>query len=325
VAIGPPSAEESFRKIEEHFHKAGAVCLTFETFVDRCFRGSGTLLLKQGDKANLTYTFGGKNRLCFVSDGTKMKYIFEPDDGPPKTMDDDTPRPLWREIGVIRFGPFEGVQYAGFLDRYAKGSELDRFVKKSLHLSNFAATEDQEGQKILTYRIMFDEECRGDVRLWYDPKSCKPLRREIRHRFWPPEGSAERVTETHEDFTLDADIPEEKLKLAIIQEFIRDGARIDLARLGLREIGTALSVYAKDIGEYPTTEQGLDVLLVEPKKGAGSKNWKGPYLSGKQAVTDPWGQPYVYTCPLEKNPFGYYLFSTGPDGKAGTRDDIYPQ
>src|SRR5262245_1749413 len=37
---------------------------------------------------------------------------------------------------------------------------------------------------------------------------------------------------------------------------------------------------------------------------------------------DPWGQPYQYRCPGEKNTDSVDIWSGGPDKKLGTGDDI---
>ncbi|MBE7558282.1 type II secretion system protein GspG [bacterium] len=37
---------------------------------------------------------------------------------------------------------------------------------------------------------------------------------------------------------------------------------------------------------------------------------------------DPWGNAYVYEYPGRHNERGYDLMSLGPDGRAGTEDDI---
>jgi hypothetical protein len=53
---------------------------------------------------------------------------------------------------------------------------------------------------------------------------------------------------------------------------------------------TAIQNYRKDVGEYPSTEQGFKVLL----NGDGISNWKGPYVSEFVPDTDPWGTPFIY-------------------------------
>ncbi|MBQ2335504.1 MAG: type II secretion system protein GspG, partial [Victivallales bacterium] len=47
----------------------------------------------------------------------------------------------------------------------------------------------------------------------------------------------------------------------------------------------------------------------------------GPYLV--QLFDDPWGRDYVYEAPADEGALPR-LFSLGPDGLAGTRDDLRP-
>lgn len=84
---------------------------------------------------------------------------------------------------------------------------------------------------------------------------------------------------------------------------------------------SALDMYEADNGNYPSTEQGLQALRVQPTTDPVPKNWKGPYLK-KDVPVDPWGNVYVYTYPGTHNPSGYDLYSLGPDGQDGTDDDI---
>jgi general secretion pathway protein G len=64
---------------------------------------------------------------------------------------------------------------------------------------------------------------------------------------------------------------------------------------------------------YPTTEEGLKVL-VEPPSG-GDKKWRGPYV--KQIRSDPWGNPYQYKCPGMHHTSSFDLWSRGADGADG--------
>jgi general secretion pathway protein G len=82
--------------------------------------------------------------------------------------------------------------------------------------------------------------------------------------------------------------------------------------------GTALDAYEVDMGSYPQGKSGLSALVQQPRDASG---WRGPYLQ-KEIPLDPWGNPYVYECPGKNNPTGYDLSSIGPDGRAGTDDDI---
>jgi general secretion pathway protein G len=74
---------------------------------------------------------------------------------------------------------------------------------------------------------------------------------------------------------------------------------------------SALDTYRLDVGKFPSVEQGLRALRVNPDE---SEKWEGPYLP-KEIPLDPWGNPYVYKYPGEH---GYYdLISYGADGLPG--------
>jgi len=49
--------------------------------------------------------------------------------------------------------------------------------------------------------------------------------------------------------------------------------------------------------------------------------WSGPYVAETVSFIDPWGAPYQYVSP-GKNGRAFEIWSFGPDGIAGTEDDI---
>lgn len=73
----------------------------------------------------------------------------------------------------------------------------------------------------------------------------------------------------------------------------------------------SLDQYRLDVGRYPSTEQGLAVLVAKP---ADEPKWAGPYLS-KAVPKDPWGNDYQYRSPGEHGE--YDLLSFGKDGRPG--------
>jgi general secretion pathway protein G len=73
----------------------------------------------------------------------------------------------------------------------------------------------------------------------------------------------------------------------------------------------SLDQYRLDVGRYPSTEQGLAVLVAKP---ADEPKWAGPYLS-KALPKDPWGNDYQYRSPGEHGE--YDLLSFGKDGRPG--------
>ena len=91
-------------------------------------------------------------------------------------------------------------------------------------------------------------------------------------------------------------------------------AEIAAARADIQNIGTALSLYELDIGEFPKSLQELVA------SSAGADKWKGPYLQ-KGMPRDPWSRDYVYLSSGSHNPRGYDLMSLGPDG-VESADDI---
>ncbi len=88
------------------------------------------------------------------------------------------------------------------------------------------------------------------------------------------------------------------------------------ARTQIEMMSTALDSYRLDNGRYPTTQQGLRALRVEPAEEPLPVNWRGPYLR-REVPLDPWGRPYEYRSPGEANPQSFDLFTLGLDGTPG--------
>ncbi|MDP2138005.1 MAG: type II secretion system major pseudopilin GspG [Candidatus Didemnitutus sp.] len=96
-----------------------------------------------------------------------------------------------------------------------------------------------------------------------------------------------------------------------------------VARIFVRDsLKTSLTRYRIDLGDYPTTAEGLNALLVAPANKA--DRWRGPYadVTGGKLPADPWGEAYRFRYPGTKNKGGYDLYSVGPDKTDGTEDDI---
>ena len=97
-------------------------------------------------------------------------------------------------------------------------------------------------------------------------------------------------------------------------------AQITATRADIKAYGTALSLFELDNGFYPTTEQGLQALVVKPGTPPEALHWK-TYLE-QPVHNDQWGSPYHYKCPGDHKPDGYDLSSAGPNGIPGDADDI---
>lgn len=88
-------------------------------------------------------------------------------------------------------------------------------------------------------------------------------------------------------------------------------SEIKTARAQIVGLEKALQQYRLDVGRFPSTEQGLQALVVKP---ANVGKWDGPYLE-KSVPLDPWGHPYLYVSPGEHGDFD--LSSMGRDGRPG--------
>lgn len=91
------------------------------------------------------------------------------------------------------------------------------------------------------------------------------------------------------------------------------GARGQTAQVQVRNIASAIDLYQLDMGRLPTQAEGLQSLVTQP---AGAAGWNGPYLPRADALTDPWGQPYIYRVPGEKGA-AYDVVSLGSDNAVG--------
>ena len=96
-------------------------------------------------------------------------------------------------------------------------------------------------------------------------------------------------------------------------------AKLDLAITAVEvngNISKALDAFKNDMGKYPDSDEGLQVLF--QKKGQNKDvRFKGPYLNGtfEKNCKDPWGHRFEYKCPGIFNEYGYDLWSRGPDGQ----------
>lgn len=84
----------------------------------------------------------------------------------------------------------------------------------------------------------------------------------------------------------------------------------------MRSFEQALELFKLDNGRYPSTQEGLEILVAPP-------GGKEPYLKGGKIPLDPWGHPYVYTGPGASTAQGkpYDILSYGADGQPGGTGD----
>ena len=93
-------------------------------------------------------------------------------------------------------------------------------------------------------------------------------------------------------------------------------AKITAAQTDIATLMNALKTYKLDNGRFPSTEQGLQALVVKPTTGSVPNSWKG-YLD--KLPQDPWHNPYQYANPGVHGEIDVYSF--GADGQLGGEGD----
>ena len=102
---------------------------------------------------------------------------------------------------------------------------------------------------------------------------------------------------------------------------VRKQANVKAARAQIGVFESALGLFQVNIGDYPSTDQGLEALREAPSDLNDPDAWAGPYLQ-KAVPNDPWGQPYQYEYPGTHDENIPDIWSMGPDMVEGTDDDV---
>jgi len=92
-------------------------------------------------------------------------------------------------------------------------------------------------------------------------------------------------------------------------------ARRMKAKVDIRSIESALALFKTDTGRFPTTSEGLEVLV----SNAGIKGYNADCYLDK-VPSDPWGNKYIYISPGVHSR-DYDLQSYGKDGEGGGTED----
>ena len=89
-------------------------------------------------------------------------------------------------------------------------------------------------------------------------------------------------------------------------------SKVKAAKIQMQSFSSALDLLYLDTGRYPSSAEGLSVLV---KPASAMAGWNGPYLKGGNVPNDPWGKPYLYRSPTERAK--YEIMSYGADGQEG--------
>ncbi len=83
----------------------------------------------------------------------------------------------------------------------------------------------------------------------------------------------------------------------------------EVARLKLADLHSVILAFHERNGRYPADADELRSALDDTGWGA-------------SVLLDPWGRGFLYHAPGRQHPGSFDLCSRGPDGQAGTADDI---
>ena len=207
------AADEVFKKIESALDGAKAVRVKFkcEGFGKRGDNetkivSSGLLLLKEGNRCRLDtkalVNSDDEVTVSIVSDGLKTRFegAGKSKEIPRKTRN----RFYWNEL--LR----PGMLGASMLRSHAKPDKIEDQIYL---VSNFGDGDAEKGARTLTYDLrLAGNKGAGKVKLWYDPKGYKLLRRTLQFENGEDNVKVE-ISETYEEYALDIEIPDDRFSL----------------------------------------------------------------------------------------------------------------
>ncbi len=108
------------------------------------------------------------------------------------------------------------------------------------------------------------------------------------------------------------------LAALVVPRYIRQAekAKRNTTKAQIKIIEQALAEFKLDTGRYPSTDEGLNGLVVKPSDYKG--DWpKEGYLP--EVPKDGWGNDFIYVCPGAHK--AYDIISYGADGKEGGENE----
>ena len=91
-------------------------------------------------------------------------------------------------------------------------------------------------------------------------------------------------------------------------------AKSEIARIDIGSLVQRVETYRISTGSFPSSDIGLGAL------SEGSATPSDPYWVDRDALNDPWGEPYLYVVPGSSG-YPYEIISYGADGQQGGSDE----
>ena len=97
-----------------------------------------------------------------------------------------------------------------------------------------------------------------------------------------------------------------------------EDAKAKITCVQMKTITQVLKLFKIDNSRYPTTTEGLKILVENTSEDLTNYPTNG-YFEDKKLPLDPWGKNYIYT----SNDDSYEIISLGGNKAEGGGDDIY--
>jgi outer membrane lipoprotein-sorting protein len=200
--------EKVFRTIEATITNATTLKIRFKRESPPYLLDSGELLLKEGNRVSfiirrpINPPGGLDDEYLTVSDGKNVvnmvsRFGFVSIEGKSETLKDLNARLV---AGVAR----GGLRFAhGVMPGAVHPLEASHWLWKIGDAFNFKAEGNDGDSKVLSYRLKGDTE-RGQYKLWYDPKSLRPLKLVVQN------GDRDTTIETYNEFSIGQPIADDE-------------------------------------------------------------------------------------------------------------------
>jgi len=217
-----PSAEQTFKKIEEVVSKAKSTRVQYawegisSSDLSGKVEATGIVLLKEGNRTSLTATIVERehsSELKIVSDGTTVKTKL----GPRRVLECVVPRNLGEglKLALHRLGAMQAVLIAHKVCMLEEEEQEEALkLGKKPPISDFREGPDDGESKTILYKITPEgSETPAEVKLWYAPQTYRLVKRTITIK-----KPAESVfTEIYKEWTLDPDLENEEFELPSVK------------------------------------------------------------------------------------------------------------
>jgi outer membrane lipoprotein-sorting protein len=215
LALGIQSDEDDLWKMDQLFHEAKTVSLKIrrEWTISRegetrGFKEEGRVAVKKGNKLSVSLNIAGEkdspSRL--ICNGTQLQL-----DRGITPLAAKAPANLTDGLLSVLIRGVVGTWVADTQSKLQKGEFQSVDWKSRFKVLDLRAGGKDGAAKTLTYKVQTGADT-IQFKLWYDPDTLRPLKRTFESSSTKG-GPSSTGTESYEELTLNADIPDEAFKL----------------------------------------------------------------------------------------------------------------